>query len=82
MSKLFIGNIDWNVTDQELQELFAQYGEVTEAVIIKDRDTGRPKGFGFVTFAEAANADTARTELDGYELGGRPLAVNEARPRD
>lgn len=78
--KLFVGNIDWGTTDEELQTLFSQHGEIEEAVIIKDKFTNRSKGFGFVTFVNDEDADKAITNLDGYELNNRNLAVNEARP--
>lgn len=78
--KLFVGNIEWGVTEEDLQALFAQHGEIEEAVIIKDKFSGRPKGFGFVTYKEDADADKAIAELNDYELNGRKLAVNEARP--
>lgn len=79
--KLFIGNIDWKTTDEELQKLFAEYGEVEEAIIIKDKFSGRSKGFGFVTFTNAEEADKAIETLNGYDLNGRKIAVNEARPQ-
>jgi RNA recognition motif-containing protein len=80
--KLFVGNISWNATDEDLMQLFSQFGTVDEAIIIKDRYTGRSKGFGFVTFANAEEADAATEQLNGYELQGRALVVNEARPRE
>lgn len=80
--KLFVGNIEWGVTDDDLKNLFSQYGELEEAVIIKDRMSGRSKGFGFVTFIKDEEADKAMAELNGTELSGREIAVNEARPRD
>lgn len=79
-NKLFVGNIEWGVTDDQLKELFAQHGEVEEAVIIKDKFSGRPKGFGFVTFKNEEDAAKAVAELNDYELNDRKLAVNEARP--
>ncbi|MFC1600079.1 RNA recognition motif domain-containing protein [Patescibacteria group bacterium] len=80
--KLFVGNIEWGVTDEDLQKLFADHGEVEEAVIIKDKFSGRPKGFGFVTFVNDEDADKAVEALNDYELNGRKLAVNEARPKE
>jgi RNA recognition motif-containing protein len=80
--KLFIGNIEWGVTEDELKELFGKYGEVEEGVIIRDRMSGRSKGFGFITFANEEDADKAMEALNGYELNGRKLAVNEARERE
>ena len=78
--KLFVGNIDWGTSDEELQKLFSEYGTIEESVIIKDKFTNRSKGFGFVTFAEESEADEAIAKLDGYELNGRQIAVSEARP--
>ena len=78
--KLFVGNIDWNASDEDLQELFAQHGEVEEAIIIKDKFSGRSKGFGFVKFVNDEDADKALAELDGHDLKGREIAVKEALP--
>jgi len=80
--KLFVGNIEWGVTDEDLQKLFAEHGEVEEAVIIKDKFSGRPKGFGFVTFVNDEDADKAIEALNDHELNGRKIAVNEARPKE
>lgn len=80
--KLFVGNIEWGVTDEDLQKLFAEHGEVEEAVIIKDKFSGRPKGFGFVTFVNDEDGDKAIEALNDYELNDRKLAVNEARPKE
>jgi RNA recognition motif-containing protein len=80
--KLFVGNIEWGATEEDLKELFGQYGEIEEAIIIKDRMSGRSKGFGFVTFAEDADAEKAVEALSGQDLNGRELVVNEARPRE
>jgi len=79
--KLFVGGISWNTSEDGLREAFAQYGEVTEATIVTDRQTGRSRGFGFVTFADDANADSARDGLDGTSLDGRTIKVDEARER-
>ena len=79
-NKLFVGNIEWGVTEEELQALFAKYGETEEVVIVKDKFSGRPKGFGFVTYKSEDDAAKAIAELNDYELNGRKLAVNEARP--
>ncbi len=78
--KLFVGNLDWGLTDQTLQETFSQFGEIEEAVIIKDRVSGRSKGFGFVTFTNDADADKAIAELNEKDVNGRPMTVNEAKP--
>jgi RNA recognition motif-containing protein len=77
--KLYVGNLSFSSTEDELKTLFSQFGEVTSVTIIKDRDTGRSRGFGFV---EMENADTAAEQLNGKEYGGRPLTVNEARERE
>ena len=78
--KLFVGNIEWGVTDEDLQKLFAEHGEVEEAIIIKDKFSGRSKGFGFVTFVNEEDADKAIAALNEYDLNGRQIAVNEAKP--
>lgn len=78
--KLFVGNIDWGTTDEDLMSMFSQFGAVEEAMIIKDRMSGKSKGFGFVTFSNAEDADKAIAEMDGHDLNGRKLAVSEARP--
>ena len=80
--KLFIGNIEWATTQEDLKNLFGEHGTVEEAVIITDKMSGRSKGFGFVTFAEDADADKAMEALNGYELNGRALVVNEARKKE
>ena len=82
--KLFVGSLSWDTTDEGLSQAFEPFGEITESKVITDRDTGRSRGFGFVTFVEAADADKAIAELDGQELDGRTIKVNEAqekRPR-
>lgn len=78
--KLYVGNISWGVSDEDLRAHFEKYGEVTDAVVMKDRETNRSRGFGFVTFANDADADAAIEALNGSELDGRALTVNEARP--
>lgn len=80
--KLFVGNISWNTSDDQLKEAFAQFGEIEEAVIIKDKFSGRSKGFGFVTFTNDEEGDKAIEEMNGKEIDGRELTVNEARPRE
>jgi cold-inducible RNA-binding protein len=76
--KVFVGNMSFDTTREELQELFAQAGEITEVVVPTDRMSGRPRGFAFVTFASDEAATAAIQTLDGKELGGRNLRVNEA----
>jgi RNA recognition motif-containing protein len=77
--KIFVGNLSFQTTDSDLNDLFAQFGEVESATIITDRDTGRSKGFGFVAMNDD-NAEKAISQLNGTELNGRALTVNEARP--
>jgi RNA recognition motif-containing protein len=78
--KLFVGSLAWETTQEELQELFAQYGDVEEAIIISDKFSGRSKGFGFVTFTDEAAADEAIAQLNEKEFKGRNIVVNEAKP--
>lgn len=78
--KLFVGNLPWTVADQDLEELFAQFGDVDSAKVITDRDTGRSRGFGFVEMGDDAGR-TAIADLNETELSGRKLTVNEARDR-
>ena len=79
--KLFVGSLSWNTNDDELRRAFEGFGEVTDAKVISDRETGRSRGFGFVTFSDAAAADTATKEMNGALLDGRTINVNEARDR-
>ncbi len=79
--KLFVGNLSYNVNDEQLAEMFASFGDVASAAVIIDRQTGRSKGFGFVEFNDDAAADAAVAEMNGKDEGGRPLTVNEARPK-
>ena len=79
---IYVGNLPYSTTEDELKNLFAQYGEVVSTVIISDRYTGRSKGFGFVEMAVQREGETAIAELDGYLFNGRNLRVNMARPRD
>lgn len=80
--KLYVGNLSYGVTSETLEELFAQFGEVRSAQVIQDRDTGRSKGFGFVEMADDNAARDAINALHDKEHDGRPLTVNEARPRE
>lgn len=82
MYKLFVGGLPFSTTDEELQELFATHGTVASATVIKDRDTGRSKGFGFVEFENEDEGKAAEKVLNGSDLGGRSITVNEARPRE
>jgi cold-inducible RNA-binding protein len=80
--KLYVGNLSYEVTNASLEELFAPFGSVRSAQVIQDRDTGRSKGFGFVEMADDSAALAAIQGLNEKEHNGRPLAVNEARPRE
>jgi RNA recognition motif-containing protein len=79
---IFVGNLAFTVTEQDVRELFAPYGVVDRINLITDRETGRPRGFGFVEMADDKAAQAAITELNGKELAGRALNVNEARQRE
>jgi len=79
--KLFVGGLAWATNDDGLRQAFEAYGEVTDAKVINDRETGRSRGFGFVTFADAAAGETAMAEMDGKPLDGRTIRVNEANDR-
>ncbi|MGZ4833103.1 MAG: RNA recognition motif domain-containing protein [Terriglobales bacterium] len=81
MKKLYVGNLAFSATETELREMFAPFGAVESVSLVTDRDTGRSRGFGFVEMANDAEAATAITGLDGKDSGGRPLTVNEARPK-
>jgi len=80
--KLYVGNLPWSINDQGLKDMFSAFGEVTEAVIISDRYTGRSKGFGFVTFANEADAEKAVAEMADKEIENRKIVVNVAKPRE
>ncbi len=80
--KLYVGNLPWSVTNESLKELFSPYGEITEAVVIMDRYSGRSKGFGFVTFANDTDAEKAAAEMNDKEVETRKIVVNVARPRE
>ncbi len=81
-NKLFVGNLSFNTTENDLQDAFAAFGTVTEANLMMDRMTNRPRGFGFVTMSTADEAQQAIAGLNGKDLGGRALTVNVARPRE
>jgi RNA recognition motif-containing protein len=81
-SKLYVGNLSYNTTEDELRMLFAQAGEVTSVALIKDRDTGRSKGFGFVEMGSQSDAQKAITMFNAYQMDDRELVVNMARPRE
>ena len=80
MKKLYVGNLPFTATEDEVRDLFAQHGTVHSVALINDRETGRPRGFGFVEMDDEA-AMTAVQKLDGADMGGRPLRVNEAQER-
>jgi len=81
-NKLYVGNLAYSVRDDSLQAAFAQFGTVTSAKVMMDRETGRSKGFGFVEMGSDAEAQAAINGMNGQALDGRPLVVNEARPRE
>ncbi len=80
--KLYVGGLAYSTTDKELEELFASYGNVTSATVIKDRESGRSKGFGFVEMSDLKESQIAIEELNGKEFGGRTITVNQARPQE
>jgi cold-inducible RNA-binding protein len=80
--KLYVGNLSFNTTEAQVQELFSAYGTVRSAQLINDRDTGRPKGFGFVEMGSDQEADAAAAALNGQMVDGRALTVNEAKPKE
>jgi RNA recognition motif-containing protein len=80
--KLYVGNLSYSVSSSELEELFGSYGTVASAQVITDRESGRSKGFGFVEMGSDEEAQAAIRGLNGQDHGGRPLTVNEAKPRE
>ncbi len=81
-NKLFVGNLSFNTTENDLQETFASHGNVIEVNMMMDRESGRPRGFGFVTMGTAEEAEAAISALNGKSIDGRALTVNVARPRE
>ena len=81
MKNIFVGNLDFGATEESVRSLFQQYGAIERINLVTDRDTGRPRGFAFVEMTDAAEADRAIEALNGTELGGRALNINEARPK-
>jgi RNA recognition motif-containing protein len=81
MNNLFVGNLSFQTTEEDLRSLFEAFGEITRVQLMKDRDTGRSRGFGFVEMAEDESAEKAMGALNGKEVQGRTLTVNEARPK-
>jgi len=82
MKNIFVGNLSFSATEDSIRQLFAQYGNVDRVSVVTDRDSGQPRGFGFVEMGNDAEGDQAINALNGYELGGRALNVNEARPKE
>jgi RNA recognition motif-containing protein len=81
-TRLYVGNLPFSASEEQIRDLFAQNGRaVTEVRLVTDRETGRPRGFGFVEMGSQEDADSAIRELNGFQFGGRPLTVNEARER-
>ena len=81
-SKLYIGNMSFNTTEADLRDAFGQFGSVTDVYIASDRMTGRPRGFAFVTFGTEAEAKVAAEKMNGVDMDGRQLTVNEAKPKE
>ena len=79
--KLFVGGIAWATTEEQLREVFAEHGEIKDLIIIKDRETGRSKGYGFVTMADEESGKNAMEQINGKEIDGRTLRVDEATER-
>ena len=80
--RIYVGNLPFSASDQEVQDLFSQYGSVNSVHLVTDRETGRPRGFGFVEMEDPEEADKAISALHQTQMGGRTLNVNEARPRE
>ncbi len=80
--KLYVGNLSFETTENDLQDLFEQHGKVMDVALINDRDTGRSRGFGFVTMSSDTEGNAAMAAFNGKEVSGRTLTVNEARPRE
>ncbi len=79
-SKLYVGNLSFDTTDQDLEQSFSEHGEIASAIVVKDRYTDKSRGFGFVEFAQEADAKKAKEAMNGKELSGRALKVDEANP--
>jgi RNA recognition motif-containing protein len=82
MYKLFVGGLPFSTTDEELKEIFAAHGAVASATVVRDRDSGRSKGFGFVEFENDEEGKAAETALNGSDVGGRNISVAQARPKE
>jgi len=81
MSKIYVGNLSWNTTDDSLKQAFEEYGTVTDSIVMKDRETGRSRGFGFVTYSSPEEAEAAVTGLNDQDLDGRTVRVSLANDR-
>jgi RNA recognition motif-containing protein len=81
LKNIFVGNLSFNSSEQDIRQLFEAYGQVDRVNIVTDRDSGQPRGFGFVEMSNNAEGDQAIAALNGHEVGGRALNVNEARPK-
>jgi cold-inducible RNA-binding protein len=81
-TKLYVGGLAYSITEQELETLFAEYGKVVSSAVIKDRDSGQSKGFGFIEMSDDAEAKAAMNALNGKDVSGRSIVVNEARPQE
>lgn len=81
-NRLFVGNLPWSVTSQSLKDLFSPFGEVTDAVVISDRATGRSRGFGFVTFSKAEDAEKAKEAMNNKKVENRDIVVSTAKKRE
>ena len=81
-NKIFVGGLNWDATDDDLRQSFGECGTITDAVVVNDRDTGRSRGFGFVTYSSDEEAKAAVEKFDGQDFMGRKLTVNEARQRE
>jgi RNA recognition motif-containing protein len=81
MKKLYVGNLSFDATDTDLRQMFEPHGAIESAKVATDRDTGRSRGFGFIEMSSNSEADSAIAALNGHEVGGRALVVNEARPK-
>lgn len=82
MTNIFVGNLSYQTTESELEAAFAQYGAVERVSVVRDRDTGQPRGFAFVEMTNSAEAENAINNINGREVNGRALNVNQARPRE
>src|SRR5438477_12615965 len=80
--RIYVGNLPFSTNEQELRAMFEQHGTVQDASLVSDRETGRSRGFGFVEMSDSTQATAAITALNGFNMGGRPLVVNEAKPRE